>query len=660
MFRNVKRIFELVFIPSLIISSTFFNSPKSSKQEGATIDNNHFCINYQKDDRTGGFDDEGIYVGQVQTANFTVKYETGILQTEATLVANYYETLRVSFYSFGFNYPLSNSNDGRYRVGLNNSGGGAFTHWDSHETNPILGYSYTVHRGFSAFTNDFKEQATHEYFHAVQNAHYRNMGWYAEATSQLAAIIVNNTSNTIYGNINDFIEAIGPLDDIDVMYGSVLFPLTLYKKCGGISVILETFNQFASIYNNDASNFDTFMLKNVVDSSLQSLNINESFNTIVRTMYSYMYNTSLWFNSITNTTMWDSVYPINANISTSSQTYKTQTFSIDHLSSKYIVFNFPSTFVGTLEYKITASHIFGSSIWSQQYTKSGGVDTIIYKESGPIISGKIDSLGETTDSFCLIITNVNVLLSNTFSVEYTFYAKQESLSFYNSTRLFEKKIFLNASEEADIQIKFWQSNQIIAQTLSPYDTVVKICSSAGVTIVEDDDSGYDSNGFVTFTPTANVYYSIRVRFYDLSLSGYIRLLINKADRVKENGISYLYEFAGIRHIYNQDNYSFYTYCERFKSQFIRYTPLTTGIHTVQLNSIFDNYLYVLDPDSSKLGVEGLDFSDNGVEGTNNAKITRNMISGKTYLIVFCQKNPGSTFTDLDLGDDITISISMSS
>ena len=217
-------------------------------------------------------------------------------------------------------------------------------------------------------------------------------------------------------------------------------------------------------------------------------------------------------------------------------------------------------------------------------------------------------------------------------------------------------------QESDIKIRFFRSGKKIIQTFGSFDTIIKVYSSNNVLINDvsgTDNLGYNNNAFVTFDSLADEEYTVKVSFKSFLSFGYVRMIVNNAGRLVHPGNTSIQSFDDIWHISGTDSYTLYSYCERYKSQLVKYTPVTSGSHTFALNSLFDNYLYVFDPASSSLGVSGIDFDDNNGGGTN-ASITRSLTAGHTYLIVFSQTNPNSQFTDLDTGDDISITISMPS
>lgn len=174
-----------------------------------------------------------------------------------------------------------------------------------------------------------------------------------------------------------------------------------------------------------------------------------------------------------------------------------------------------------------------------------------------------------------------------------------------------------------------------------------------------DDKGYGRNAFVSLYLDANTKYYVCTSFYNSNISGYLKLVISNLCNFKDSSAtgSYIDSYEDIWNINSYDNYSLYAYCTQYYSNAVTYTPKTSGEHTIELSSEFDNYLYVLDPTNTELSVINVDYNDDDGEN-RNAKLTKYMDNSKTYLIIFSQYNPSTSFDNLDEGDDIVIKISM--
>ena len=71
-----------------------------------------------------------------------------------------------------------------------------------------------------------------------------------------------------------------------------------------------------------------------------------------------------------------------------------------------------------------------------------------------------------------------------------------------------------------------------------------------------------------------------------------------------------------------------------------------GNYVFNLDSTFDNYLYVIDPRSSEILVNNVDCNDDGGSGFN-AKLTVNLETGVDYLIICAKYNPGASLNSAD-------------
>ena len=87
---------------------------------------------------------------------------------------------------------------------------------------------------------------------------------------------------------------------------------------------------------------------------------------------------------------------------------------------------------------------------------------------------------------------------------------------------------------------------------------------------------------------------------------------------------------------------------------LTFTPTRTGTYTITLTSEFDNYLYVIDPRSANTIAQNEDYN-NDSDGTN-AKVTKTLISGMRYYIVFSEFNPASAMDNLDEYDNCYVHI----
>ena len=104
-----------------------------------------------------------------------------------------------------------------------------------------------------------------------------------------------------------------------------------------------------------------------------------------------------------------------------------------------------------------------------------------------------------------------------------------------------------------------------------------------------------------------------------------------------------------------NNYILHAYAQQYYSQVITFTPKNDGLFKIELESEFDNFLYLIDPTSSFSNQVNIDYNDD-YNGTTNATIHRELSSTITYLIVYCHFNPGAGYENLDSGDDVFLKI----
>ncbi|MCR5692379.1 MAG: hypothetical protein K6G74_00165 [Bacilli bacterium] len=192
-------------------------------------------------------------------------------------------------------------------------------------------------------------------------------------------------------------------------------------------------------------------------------------------------------------------------------------------------------------------------------------------------------------------------------------------------------------------------------TLSPaFET--KNDDASGALVGEDDDDGYDRNSLIGLYCQANTPYKIKITSWDPSASDKIRLVVSSSP-------GFRFDYSGNIECYEDivnlsgGSWVYGCWALQYESLMITYTPGQSGYHTISLTSVFDNYLYVIDPRSAQsmfdYGVR--EYDDDGGLGYN-ASLWKNLDKGVPYLIVFCQYNPSRSFTNLDEGDDLEIKI----
>lgn len=613
-------------------------------------------LGYDYDGSAEAMIDNGLTASYIST-NFKISYNPEkTSQTNAKEVAEYYEHVKKFYENMEFRTPILESGCTRFNVGLLSSSGGSAAAATYFSSSSKTSASYILHFGFSRLNLDCKERIAHEYFHAIQNAYNTEQSWFKEACANWGKIIVTNSSSSCDWIVNNFIN-----NDIEFgndtnsyKYGQVLFPLTLHIKCGGYSAIRYLYEEYAK--SNTTYSMSKF--KGIVNNAIKKTGINESFDTIIRIAFSYAYDPALWYRSVNPTSYaWHNDRIKSLSLNTGGQ-QKSQSGTLNPLKSKYFKITLPENITGSVKVEFSFKN---GNTWVQQYlSEYAGGKSIVYL-GGDNTSFIVHNVGEKYDSIGFIITNVDLNNDTQYTFKYSLIGKNDTATYSSSTRLIEKQIYLNEGEKSELEITFSTSGTKIIQTLGALDTKIVVLDEnkkALNSASECDDKGYERNAFVSIYLNANTKYYISTCFYNSNVSGYLKLLITNTFNFKDNAStnSSITSYEDIWNINSYDNYSLYAYCTQNYSNMVTYTPKSSGYHTIELISEFDNYLYVFDPTSSELGIMDVDYNDDGGEGTN-AKLKKNLIAGRPYLIIFCQYNPSRTFDNLDTGDDVVIKIS---
>ena len=223
---------------------------------------------------------------------------------------------------------------------------------------------------------------------------------------------------------------------------------------------------------------------------------------------------------------------------------------------------------------------------------------------------------------------------------------QVMLNFASSKRYIEKNITLYAGQYYDYLITFSSSGYKTIQTFGTTDTYIYLYNNNGALLASNDDSGYGLNSLICFNVSANTQYKIRVKLYNSNAYGTTKLFITPAYGALNSNISTLSTYENIYSITNKTSYSWSSYAELNYTRMVTFTPPEEGSYTFELDSTFDNYLYVIDPRNSELLITNIDYNDDGGTGYN-AKLTRYLDANVPYLIIYSKYNPGSSFSNTD-------------
>jgi hypothetical protein len=227
-----------------------------------------------------------------------------------------------------------------------------------------------------------------------------------------------------------------------------------------------------------------------------------------------------------------------------------------------------------------------------------------------------------------------------------------ALSFTDSTRILNRNFALGKGEKASFNITFSQSGEKVFQTLGNKDTYMSLYSSNGDFITSNDDGGYRLNSFVHRYLAAGTY-KVQIRLYSSESFGVSSLIVNQSFYNTSDSSSSLSSFDDI-YLINSDNFSLLSYVTQYHSFLTAFKPLTSGSFTTETHSVFDSYLYLLDPRNPFEWEKGREYDDDSGDDLNS-KITRDLSSDVTYLTIYSEFNPATAPHDLDEGDNLTIS-----
>lgn len=194
----------------------------------------------------------------------------------------------------------------------------------------------------------------------------------------------------------------------------------------------------------------------------------------------------------------------------------------------------------------------------------------------------------------------------------------------------------NAYTYKDYYVTFSTAGNKLFQTFGSEDAKLYLFDSEYNQLAYNDDSGYSLNALFSYTVNANTPYILRVQLYDVSKSGTIKVGITAADTL----------YSRYEDIKMPGYYSAITNISQNTTKVMAFTPKDSGNYTFNLNSTYDNYLYVIDPLSSTALVSDVDFNDDGGTGLN-AQLSKNLSAGNTYFIICSKYNPSTSFSSTD-------------
>ena len=197
----------------------------------------------------------------------------------------------------------------------------------------------------------------------------------------------------------------------------------------------------------------------------------------------------------------------------------------------------------------------------------------------------------------------------------------------------------NGYKYKDFYMTFETSGNKLFQTFGSNDVVMFLYDSENNLLKRDDDGGYKSNSMFNYTIEANKPYILRVKFYNNSNNGEVKVGITPASVVYSN-----YEDINTSNAYNVV-FSFTTSLNT--TCILTYTPPKSGVYEFKTgyygDTLIDTCLYVIDPYVTSKCY----YNDDGAEDLQ-AKLSIDLIEGRTYFIVVSTYDIVSTKGNLGL------------
>lgn len=196
-------------------------------------------------------------------------------------------------------------------------------------------------------------------------------------------------------------------------------------------------------------------------------------------------------------------------------------------------------------------------------------------------------------------------------------------------------VALGQGEYYDFRIYFKYGGEYNIQTFGINDTYLSLYNENDLELASNDDSGYNRNALINYTIQEDATYIVRLKFYNSSTSGVIKLVINRtSDNITSND-DIIYT--------NSRDFKFYNNVAMGGScfQFI-YKPLENRKYLIETQGSFNSFIYLLDPRSTLSSQEYTAYSEdnsaclhnNNGSGGRNAKIERRLAKDIPYIIIY--------------------------
>ena len=129
-----------------------------------------------------------------------------------------------------------------------------------------------------------KETVAHEYFHAVQNAYFKQNGWFKEAAAVWFAAKYSGSITRAKGQFEKYLSS--PETTMqDTKYGNGVFPMAIDVAYGGSATIRKIYERLNSVGSKDMSETQ---LENAITWAIQQYDSSGSFAEAFKKLGAYI------------------------------------------------------------------------------------------------------------------------------------------------------------------------------------------------------------------------------------------------------------------------------------------------------------------------------------------------------------------------------------
>ena len=587
------------------------------------------------------------------TENFVVHYGIKTPEYKAIQVANYFEGIRSQFIELGFRTPLLEQNQTKYNVYLtylpSSSGGiqsaaATTVKVNDSSSNPVCS-SYIVIYDFgesTVFDTYVKEVATHEYFHAIQNAYNHKSNWFKEACANWAVININGSTLSCRNKIHSFsyMSTTMTNDDISVnpLYGACVFPLTIQHYYGGVDTIKSIYTMYGNYPPNSVTQTK---LREIITEGICDSGYDGSFEEAYRVMVGYMLSPQVWFyNYASDVSYWSPntnstdprLIPLEVNSSA--------TGVLNNMTSKYFKISLPTSFSGSILIEVTFD---GEGGTIQKYQRTNDVQKLLTFPNtySTGLNGEAFALQLNPDSS---LNESVIMISNTaedgslnYSITLTLLPLSQEIRTQTNSKYNEYVQNFQNGKYKYVKVTFSPLVNRIYQTFGSADTEIILFDRDGDSLTYDDNNGYENNAFASCNIAINTVHLI-IKNNDYQTNSSTKLAITPT-----YGTINSTPHTGIINSYNEiecitrSNIYFRSYAEKNYTRFAIFIPEATKSYTISIHSAIDSYVYIIDPRSNLL-LTSQNYNDNGAQNGMDASLTITLTRNIPYLIMYSAKD----------------------